>query len=264
MERKPLVRIALLLALLLAAGCLIPGSALGATSVELNRYIQYSMGYSTISWSVTGDDPGDVFVICQQAGAGSDQQYVIFEGPTSRKSIQTNELIPGRTYSVMLINSSFDILAEELCSVPDAGIFEDGRLKNTSVKISTEARKKNQNGKYTKLDYLRASDIMGSLDAGENVYGLKYSMKMPQLAKPRTFMITLAFEAPNGYTVVDKAGDITFDSFSNGYQTIWLELAGNRFFDALYKDTGSIPTGKYEVTLYWDGAWVNTSEFTVR
>ena len=77
-------------------------------------------------------------------------------------------------------------------------------------------------------------------------------------------MITLVIEAPDGFKLVDKAGDLNFDRVSNGYQTVWLQLAGDRFFEALYRNTGNIPTGTYQVTLYWDGAWVNTSSFTVR
>ncbi len=252
-----------LLALFLVSGCMLPAAAAGETTAKLNSYIQYNEGYSTISWTITGDDPGEIYVLGRMCDTDTTQRVFLI-GKTSRQSIQTDELIPGHAYTIALIYSGHNSLAEQTCTVPEAGVFEDGKLKNTSVKISIEARKDNQNGKYTKLDKLQASEIMNALDAGLDIYGLKYTMKMPQLAKPRTFMVTLVLEAPDGYMMVDKAGDITFDRVSNGYQTIWFELAGNYFFPELYDDTGNIPSGTYKATLYWDGAWVNTSEFTVR
>ena len=89
-------------------------------------------------------------------------------------------------------------------------------------------------------------------------------MRMPTLAKPRTFFVTVAFESPDGFIWVDKAEEITFDQVTGGYQTIWWNIAGPNFFEKLYETTGNIPEGKYTTYLYWDGMWVNTSTFNVQ
>ncbi len=253
-----------LLGMILLAMTMIPAAALGATKIKLGSSIDYDAGVSTIKWTISGDAPSYVYVLYQMIGNGSAEQGTYSLGLTTRKSVQTEMLLPGYSYTIFVVDSRGQILAKKDYKLPKASTFRDGKLKNTSVKISTEFRHQEKNGKYKKLKSLSAKDIMNELKKGETAYGLKYTMKMPTLSKARTFLITLAFEAPNGFVVVDRMTNYTFERVNRGYETVWFELAGNRFFKQLYDENGTIPKGKYKAMLFWDGQWVNTTEFSVK
>lgn len=252
-----------LLGMILLAMTMIPAAALGDAKIKMAKAIDYKAGVSTIRWTYT-DDPGIVYVSYQLTGNGSANQGRYSIGISDGKSIKTKQLIPGYSYTIYITNSRGQTLAKKEYTLDDADVFRDGKLKNTSVKISTEFRHIETNGKYTKLKSLSAKDIMDELDRGRSNYGLKYTMKMPTLSKERTFLITLAFEAPNGFALVDGALDYTFKRVNHGYQTVWFEEAGRTFFRELYDENGTIPKGKYKAMLFWDGQWVNTTEFSVK
>lgn len=262
MKNKRLI--AGIMALLIAAVCLLPAAGMAATKVKLDQEIRYYKGTATISWTVEGDEAPSYKVYMQMVDHGTAKQTMFYLGETKSHSLQTVELIPGYTYAVYVTDENYSFLVTRDYSIPEAGTFEDGKLKNTSVDITTDIRKKDSGGNFAKVNKLSAQEIMNALDKGKESYGMKYTMKMPTLAKQRTYMMTLAFESPDGYVCVDKAQEYTFERVADGYERVWFSLAGDNFFKFLYKTTGSIPTGQYKVILFWDGLWVNTTTFDVR
>ena len=144
--------------------------------------------------------------------------------------------------------------------------FEDGKLKASSVKITLKPAKMKIGGTMKKdlkeIKEFKASEIIDAIKKGETYYGLKYIMKMPQLKKSRKFYVTLAYESPDGYLMVDKADSLTFDRVNNGYQTLTV-FTGEAFFGYLYKLIEDIPKGTYKVHLFWDGMKVQTKTFKV-
>ena len=233
-------------------------------SVELGSSLQFSGGKTTITWEAVGMEPGSYRVYVKPIRNGTADQKQIKVGETSSHSVQTTECLPGKSYEVTLTDGSNNILDQKEYRMDDPETFQDGKLKNTSIKITIKPRRMAAGGEpkdYNKS--LKASEIRAGLYEGSYYYGMKYQMRMPQLVKQRSFFVTLAFEAPDGYLYVEQATDITFERVNNGYQTLWWNLAGAKFFLQLYQDTGDIQSGKYTVYLYWDGMWVNTSHFTV-
>ena len=237
-----------------------------AVFAENNQYsisdsVKYEKGISTISWE--GSGTVNVAVILESSNDSITQKTMLL-GETSENSIQTDKLIPGQSYVVFLTDSSFSILAGSGCTVPVAPTFSDGLLKDSSVKIKLEKREFPKNAqKPKKVNKLSAAKIVEGLKDGSNYYGVKYHMQMPKLAKPRTFFVTLVFEAPNGFMTVERAVDVTFDRVSGGYQELWWEITGPEFVYDLYNFNEQIPTGTYSIHLYWDGMKVNTSTFEV-
>lgn len=255
--KKLLILTALLLALLL------PISALAGTSVVLDASVSTTAGQTTIRWT-PGDLPaGGYKVIIQAVNSNESGSLMQLAGDTTGSSIVTGLLAPNKTYIVYVTDSDYNILGMKQYTMPDVPVFQDGKLKDTSIKISTELRRSDSKGKYKKVKSFKASEMNEVAAGSSDFFCMKYQMRMPQLIRERAFYVQLVFESPNGYTFTDKATDITFDRIVNGYQTIWWEYAGADFFDALYRQTGSIPAGPYSMTLYWDGCWVNTSTFNV-
>ena len=262
MKKRMLILSLFVLLAVLALGCVCT-SAHAATTASLNNYVRYDLGVTTISWSVSGGEASPYKIVLQVINNGPSAQTRWNLGTTNSHSFQTTECIPGKSYRISLYGSDGSKLDEKDYTMDYPVTFEDGRLKASSVKISIENRKMKPGSDPKKISALRASEIMAGLDDKSAYYGVKYQMKMPQLAKGRSFFVTLAFESPDGYLYVERATEITFDRVSNGYQTLWWKLAGNNFFDALYDQTGTIPRGTYTIYLYWDGMWVNTINFKV-
>lgn len=262
MKNKRLI--AGIMALLIAAVCLLPAAGMAATKVKLDSELRYDKGNATISWTVEGDEAPAYRVFAMVARHGTAKQTMFYLGETKSHSFQTPRLVPGYTYAVYVTDEDVSFLEERAYTIPEAGTFEDGKLKNTSVDITTVFRKKDSGGNYTKVNKLSAQEIMNALDKGKETYGMKYTMKMPTLAKKRTYTMVLWFESPDGYVCADKWQDYTFERVADGYETVWFSLAGDNFFNFLYKANGSIPAGQYKVTLFWDGLWVNTTTFDVR
>lgn len=250
---------AFLLAAALLFCCAIPAAR---AEITLNAPSYYG-GYTTVSWNATDGETGP-YTLITLADNGTAEQTPWNMGSTNSRSMQITECIPGKAYYFALLDSSATILDIQEFTIPEAGVFEDGKLKNTSVKVTLTPRQYVvQSQKYNKLNGLNAQEMTDGFTNGNYWYGLKYEMRMPQLAKPRAFFVTLAFEAPDGYLYVEIAKDVTFDRVNNGYQTIWWQLAGADFFSTLLDKTGSIPRGEYTIYMYWDGMWVNTSTFRV-
>ncbi len=264
MKKTNRILFVFLVALLLTALLSLGAQALGETSVTISDYVLYSGGKATVSWTVSGDAPSYYMVFAMVNNGSGCQQAMVDLGMAFDTSITTGSMVPGFTYDVYVTDKDYNILGTGTCSVPDVPAFEDGRLKDTSIKISTENRRYTiANQKIEKVKKLSAKEISGGMDNLSALYGVRYQMKMPQLAKPRSFFVTQVFEAPNGFLYVEHAEDVTFERVNNGYQTLWWNISGPDFFGNLYDKNGMIPVGTYKIHLFWDGMRVNTTSFEV-
>lgn len=263
---KKTISLCMLLALLATVFACVPLTASAGTSVTLADGVSYSAGTTTISWTVEGDALS-TYVVIGEAINGDVKQQMFKIAETPSNSATTAELIPGKSYRIYVANSDLNILDYKEYTMPDPVTFQDGLLKDTSVKITAEPVKLHAGGNVAKntkkINSLKAGEIMSGLQDGSYTYGMKYTMKMPQLAKPRNFFVTVAFEAPNGFLWTEVKQDETFDRVNNGYQTLWYYMIGDTFFQLLNKNAGQIPQGEYKIHLFWDGMYVNTTAFNV-
>ena len=250
------------LAALVLCVCLLPAAG-AETSVTLSDTAVYDRGHTTFSWTVTGNEADIYYVFVSPCGNGSAEQSLWKIAETNVHSAQAVECIPGKSYEVTVTDGDYIILDRKEYTLAEAEPFADGKLTNSTIRITTEPRKALPSGSIQEINSLRASDIIAGAQNNSAYYGIRYQMRMPQLIKPRTFFVTLAFEAPNGYLFVEQATDITFDQVIDGYQTLWWNIAGADFFLNLYARNGDVPAGTYQVHMFWDGMWVNTSTFNV-
>jgi len=267
MKNRTLFRlVSALLALVLLCAA---SAALADTVVTLDDDVDYDAGYTRISWKVEGDDLSKYKVYVEATDNGPSPQTK-FLGGTAKNSkhyVKVTNMIPGKSYTVYVTDNDGNILAKRDYDMPEPEIFEDGKLKDTSIKISLEPRrlKKGDQAKNAKkIDGFSAKEITKAVEKDNYLYGVKYSMKMPQLGHERTFLLTLAFESPNGYLMVVSAENMTYEYVARGYQTIWYYILGTNYFPAMLKTTGTIETGKYKTYMFLDGMLVNENKFTVK
>ena len=264
---KRCISVSLLLVLLTLLVC-VPAAAPAETVVTLKDKVSFDDGYTKISWDVSGEEASNYIVIVQPTDNGDVEQQMVKAGETTKHSLKSVDMIPGKSYKVTIMDNLFRTLAEKVYKMPEPVDFEGGKLKPNSVKVSMEPvslKKGKQRNKSTKkVKELKRSDIEDGLKDDSIYYGVKYTMKMPQLKKEREFFVQIAFESPDGFLYTVIADDLTFERVNHGYQTIWFYMIGDSFFSSLYKTTGQIEKGKYQVHLFWDGMWVNTSTFKVK
>lgn len=253
-------------ALMILALLCVTSAAFAASDVKLADTIDYSDGHTTISW--TGDDGGTGYEVFVEAiNNGPSKQTMFYGGKATGNSVTVDNMIPGKSYRVTLTNSSLLPLDQHDYEMPAPTVFEDGKLKDTSIKISLEPRrlkKGDEPKKAKKLSSFTVKEITKGIEDDTYWYGVKYSMKMPQLGHERTFFLTLAFESPDGYLMVVSAEDMTYEYVARGYQTIWYYILGTNYFPNLYKCVGEIPKGQYKTYMFLDGMLVNQNKFKVQ
>ena len=257
-----LAAVLLFLVLLCAAS-----AALADTTVTLSDRVDYDAGWTTISWDVAGDELDEYDVYIKAINNGSATQTTFYCGDTKNHSLKADNMIPGKSYTVYVTDSEGRIYDSRDYEMAEPTVFVDGKLKNTSIKISVEPRRLKKGDpakKAGKLSQFKASEIEKGIDEDAYYYGLKYSMKMPQLGHERVFFLTLAFESPDGYLMVVSAENMTYEYVARGYQTIWYYILGTNYFPNMLKTTGGIETGKYKAIMFLDGMWVNDTNFVVK
>lgn len=234
----------------------------GAT-VTLNETVTCFDGQSTIRWTSDSVPQGGFIVIVEAINPLGSTSLLQMAGQTTQNSLVTGILTPERTYRVYIVDSDYNILDSHDYVMPAVSDFQDGKLTTKSVKVTIETRQANADGKYKRVSSFNAKDMNAIASDGTAFSCMKYQMRMPQLAYERNFYVQLVFESPNGYTYTEISKEVTFERVNDGYQTLWWDYAGVDFFDALYRQTGSIPSGQYKIYLYWDGYYVNTMPFNV-
>lgn len=251
--------------LILAAVLLVsilPAAVSADSNVTLGSKIQMETGYGIVTWSGRAADTYYLFTQCLDPVDGAEQPLE-YNNNGNFNSCKLIGLVPGHSYDVYLVDSDYIILDVKTYRIPSANLFEDGKLKDTSVKVSIDPRKKTSDGSVKSISELTAKTIARDLGNETAEYGFKYTMKMPQLKYERSFHMVLAVIAPNGMISTIDYGDVTFDRVADGYQTLWANFTGNTIFSAEYEAFNAVPTGKYTVELYWDGMLVNRQTLKV-
>lgn len=257
--KKQIVSVMLAVMMLL---CFLPAAVSATAPVTLAEQITMEKGYGIVTWNGNANGIYYLYTQCLDPVSGAEQPLE-YNNLGAFNSCELDGLVPGHVYDVYLVNKDEIIIDKKTYEIPAADPFEDEKLKDTSVKVTIETRKKTSDESIKSISELKAANIARDLGNESAEYGFKYTMKMPQLKYERSYHMVLAVIAPNGMISSIDYGDLTFDRVADGYQTLWANFTGNWIFSAEYKAFGSVPSGKYTVELYWDGMLVNRQAFTV-
>lgn len=252
------------LAVLVLLACCMAAAASAEKAVTLDDFLPYEKGKTTIRWEVHESSTTRYVVTYKVIDNGTAVQSTLEAGRTFSNSVETAGIIPGKCYEIAVKDTLGNVLDQKAYRMDEAETFEDGKLKNTSIKIYVKPSMMESGKDPKNINTLKASEISQGFGLTGNYYGVRYTMAMPQTVKERTVFVTLAFESPDGYVYVDKATEITFEKLNKGKETVYWKIAGTNFFTNLLQENGTAPSGKYLVHLYWDGKWINTSNFTVK
>ena len=232
-----------------------------ARTFELSPTVTTSLGRVTVTWTDSAFN-APYKVLAQYQGSPDVRQpnYIEAEDLYATSFI-LEDLVPGKTYTVE-VRDCYGTSIKRTYTLPEAPVFEDGKLKSTSIKVSIEPRRKGSSQEYKdakKINALVANDIISNQDSYD--YGFRYQVRNPNLAYSRYYFTQVVVIAPNGYTEVELYADT---DFGRDYSGRYWYLLGDTTFDMIYKMNDSIPSGKWTVELYWDGMLVNQSTFNVK
>ena len=230
---------------------------------EVSSSIRFDGGYTDVFWTDSANN-GPYRVAFRYYDGGNTVQTGFWAGgneagsTTSQKTFRLEQLVPGSRYTILVFDQD-DNLAQKEITLPAAEQFVDGKLKASSVRISTEYRSI-INGSVRTVNKLSAGDMMAHMDDRE--YGLYYQINLPELAYERDYFVQILFRAPNGYCETQFYGRHVFSKGNKFYYS--LNCIGDDFFADMYEKNGVIPSGTYQVELYFNGMLANTKTFTVQ
>lgn len=254
----------LILSLVLLSLLIVPALSMAEGSAVLNDTVQFGNGYVVVSWSGSPSAEYDIYYQFLDPLNGEEQPQQ-WDGAGRFNTYSIGGMVPGHSYGVYLVDPATDLILDyKEYELPGAETFRDGKLKDTSVKVSIDPRKQTADGSVKSVSEITAKNIVRDLENGSAQYGFRYTMKMPQLIKNRSFHVQTVITAPNGMIWSTNFGDVTFERVADGYQTLWSNFTGNAIFYYEYDRFGNVPAGKYQVELYWDGMFVNRSTITVK
>ena len=248
--------------MILALLCL-TAAAHAENEVSLHDYLPYKGGKTTIAWDIKDEGKTQYLVTYKVIDNGTAEQSVLEAGKTFGNSVETPGIIPGKCYEISVKDLMGNILDQKAYRMDEAETFQDGNLKNTSIKIYIKPSRMESGKDPKQISTLKAADMEKGFSNKSVYYGLWYKMAMPQKIKARNVYVTLAFESPDGYVYVDKVTNLEVEK-NKGREEFYWKIAGADFFWQMYRQNGRIPTGKYAVYLFWNGQLVNTSTFTIK
>ena len=180
---------------------------------------------------------------------------------TSSKFFTFTRLIPGNSYLVKVYDKNGTMITREI-TVPKADSFVDGKLKASSMSVTLTPKYRNSQNTVCNLSSFSHTEMEKYLKEGTRSYGVRYDITVPKLASAREYFEQLVFYSPDGFVLVEYAGNDDYTNTSGSSNYYW-SCIGDTFFSYLYEFNGAIPTGTYRIELYWNGMLAQKRTFTV-
>jgi hypothetical protein len=177
-------------------------------------------------------------------------------GWTAARNVRGNgvilrQLVPGVSY-VFIVEDASGNRAEYVYYAP---AVETGNEIGAKIRIHTKVR----SGSQELYLPFSAGEIM---QENGKEHGIYLKMAYSMLRKARNYSFSVTVEAPNGFADVVLSGDITLN-YGKSEVPAWGFIALDDYISYLERYYGGVPTGEYDVTLYFDGHEVWSVPFTV-
>lgn len=219
--------------------------------LEITGAVQNADGTVTLSWTDgAGNAPYTVYYKLLET-APVPFGWTAAEG-LNEASFTLERLVPGVSY-VFTVMDAQGQLAETTYFAPVPG---------TDSEIGAKIRLKPMNriGRSTKRqESFSAGEIA---EENETLHGLYLRLTYSALAKTRNYAFQIAVEAPNGFSDVIFSGKL---ELHHGVSSIpvWGFIPVDDYFTLLQDYYDGVPTGEYDVTLYFNGNKVWSAPFSV-
>lgn len=229
-----------------------------SNGMQITKITENGDGSLSVRWTDTdGNAPYDVYYVQLRSddfdadvevGTG---YWTCAEDLTTRSATISNA-VPGQDYWIVVANKNGDYVYQAFYAGTVSRFYEF----NTDISIILKYRR---NGAYTEVGSFSASDI--ARNKGNTTYGAYIRLDYPRLARARNYAYMVAITAPNGEVVLDGYG--TMELSAGRSYTYWNDYSLDWYFDILTQYYGTVPTGTYTWSLYYDGLFVSSQNFRI-
>lgn len=222
-----------------------------AIPMEITSVVQNDDGTVTVTWTdEEGNAPYSVYYELLET-APVPFGWTAAEA-VEGTSVTLGRLVPGVSYVITVADCKGQT-AEYTWFAPTP---ETDREIGAKIRLKPMLR----TGRSTKQQKsFSASEIQ---ENSETLHGLYLRLTYSTLAKTRHYGFHIAVEAPNGFSDVIFSGTLELHHGKSAVP-VWGFIPMDDFFGLLENYYGGVPTGKYNVTIYFDGATVWSVPFTV-
>jgi len=250
--------------LFLLVVALLPVSALGDQSVTLNPKIKYGGTNVTVSWECGDEIPeGGYGVVVGAVRPDGTEGVLRIAGTTAENSLKTPYMVLGYTYIVFVCDLKGTVLGQQIYTLTEPH-YETYRsyLSSENVIATVETLKEDPEDNFTQVSF-KADEICKDLAEGKHSYNTRYSFEVPISKFQMKIDVKIAYESPDGSVYVTYAENVNYPYRKNYSKTITCHRSSYDFFDALYKQKGTIPSGEYKIKLFFGEYLITTSTFTI-
>ncbi len=219
--------------------------------LEITGCSQNADGTVTVSWTdAEGNGPYTVYYELL-AAAPTPFGWTAAAG-IAGSSFTLDRLVPGVSYVITVMDS--------LGQTAETTYFAPIPQEDTEIGAKIRFKAMRRTGRLTKQqESFSAADIA---EENEALHGLYLRLTYSVLKKTRNYAFQIAVEAPNGFSDVIFSGNLELHHGRSNIP-VWGFIPVDDYFALLEKYYGGIPTGEYDVTLYFNGNEVHGGSFTV-
>ena len=220
-------------------------------------------GKVTVYWEDEAQ-AGPYALAYQLADRTLDPQSEFIEEEIEGTAFTLRYLMPGGSYR-LTVSDSLGHTAETRIDLPAPQPFADGRL--TAERITMTALPCSRPAAARSGDAVRDNVRLNADDMAARMedtrYGLRLSLRFPELAKDREYETMFVLRAPGGYTCVYSMDAVVYERHKTTYLSVYWPFVGEEFFLNLFEALGTFSPGRYTVTCYLDGMPAAETAFPV-
>lgn len=229
-----------------------------SSSITINRINDTEDGALSITWTDSANAaPYSIYVLQKRSNSYTDDM----KQPVGRQLCQeditattglANKVVPGIDYWIIVEDCNGNVAYKEY----DGGTAPRFNEFTVEAEIMLKYRRSNA---FEEVYAFSADDIRRY--QASTSYGARINLEYPQLARERQYSMLIAITNPNGDVIVDKVSEDIL--YRGHYMYYWNFYTFDEYFAIIADAYGSMPTGTYTWSLYYDGLFVTSDTFRI-
>ena len=230
-----------------------PSSAMTITSINRTED-----GALSVTWSDSGNNgPYAIYALQKRSNSFNNDAAHPVGAQLCQDGIYTttglaNRIVPGVDYWIIVVDAKGNQVYREY----DGGTAP--RFNEFTVEASIRPKYRRDNA-FEEVYAFSADDIRRYRSSTS--YGARIDLEYPQLARERQYCMLIAITNPNGDIVVDVVSEDIL--YRGHYSYYWNFYTFDEYFDVMSDAYGTVPTGTYTWSLYYDGRFVTSDTFRI-
>ncbi|MBQ2953679.1 MAG: zinc ribbon domain-containing protein [Clostridia bacterium] len=228
------------------------------SSMTIDRISLNDDGSLQVSWTDGANNaPYNLYVLQKRSNSYASDSIQVVPAQLCQQDVYTTSAVA----DMVVPGSDYWIIVEDKNGNTTYKAYDGGttpRFNEFSVKANIELKYCRDNA-YEEVYAFSASDIRRYQNSTS--YGAYIQLDYPQLARERQYTMLIAITSPNGDVVVDAVGEDIL--YRGNYNYYWNFYTFDEYFSIMIDAYGTMPTGTYTWSLYYDGLFVTSDTFRI-